>query len=519
MGLRDYQERALEAVEAAHARATDPLSRRVVCVVPTGGGKSVIGREWARRQVALGRKGLVLAHRTELLRQMQGHLTAVGVESSIIAPGFASNPYAPVQIASLDTLVARGEVPHADFVLPDEAHHLAAETWRPVIESQPDALVLGLTATPQRGDGKPLGDIFGSMVVGAQYSELIRHGHLVRCRVHRPEMFLGSAKRDGQGGFQAPGSAGFAQPPLAAWLDKARGRRGFIFCRTVKDAETLAADLRAAGERAVNVDGKLSAKEREKRMAQFASSEVNILTNVFVLTEGVDVPDAEVCMLARACTHAGTYLQMVGRVLRPSPGKREAMLIDLPGVSWEHGLPTSDREYALDGRAIRVGGLSVRNCPQCGFTQESALRQCGGCGFEFPRRVWSGPKIWNMELLEYFEQVGDLDTAPGPLKRAEWDRLLRVASDKGFGVSFAVKEYQKVFGGEVSPTWMKEIGESERLTELRRLHRVQQQKGMKVGWISYAYAATFGAKPSRELREKAGIPLPDPEAWKSARGW
>lgn len=514
MTLRDYQESALARVEETHARATTPLERRVVCVVPTGGGKSVIGREWARRQVEQGKRGLVLAHRIELLSQMASHLEKVGVGSSIIAPGFPSNPYAPVQIASLDTLVARGEVPRADWILPDECHHLAAETWRPVIEAQPEALVMGLTATPQRGDGRPLGDIFGSMVVGAQYSELIRNGHLTRCRVYRPERFLGGQKRDASGGFQGPGSTGFAQKPLDGWLAHARGKRGFVFCRTVKEAEQLAADLRANGERAVNVDGKMAAKERARRMAAFASGEVNILTNVFVLTEGVDVPDAEVCMLARACTHAGTYLQMVGRVLRVSPGKREAMLIDLPGVSWEHGLPTSDRDYALDGRAIRVAGLSVRNCPECGFTQESALRLCNSCGFQFPRRVWSGPKVWNVELLEYFEGVGDLESAPESLKRSEWDRLRQVCEEKRFGPGFAVKEYERIFTERPRDSWLKEYGEPERLAELRRLLRVQQQRGHKIGWISVQYKEAFGAFPSRSLRESAGVPVPDNSAWK-----
>lgn len=517
MTLRDYQSRALEAVEAIHAAATDPKGRRVVCVVPTGGGKSVIGREWARRQVERGRRGLVLAHRIELLSQMAGHLSAVGVGSSIIAPGYPSNPYAPVQIASLDTLVARGEVPQADWILPDECHHLAAETWRPVIEAQPEAEVMGLTATPQRGDGKPLGDIFGSMVIGAQYSELIRAGHLTRCRVYRPDRFLGANKRQPGGGFQAPGATGFAQKPLDGWMAHARGKRGFVFCRSVKDAEQLARDLCAAGERAANVDGKMAASERARRMAAFASGEINILTNVFVLTEGVDVPDAEVCMLACACSNAANYLQRVGRVLRVSPGKREAMLIDLPGVSWEHGLPTSDRDYALDGRAIRVAGLSVRNCPECGFTQESVLRQCGSCGFQFPRRVWTGPKIWNVELLEYFEGVGDLATAPASLKRSEWDRLLMVCGEKGFGPGFAVREYEKMFSEKPGASWLREFTDDARVRELRRLLGVQKARGHKVGWISVQYKETFGAFPSRAMREAAGVPVPDADAWRGAR--
>lgn len=495
-GLRDYQSRALDEIESRHAAAHDPLTRRVCCVIPTGGGKSVVGREWARRRLADTGRGLVLAHRIELLTQFQSHLSAVGVRAGIIAPGHPYDPSAPVQCASLDTLSSRGEVPHADWVILDEAHHALADTYRPVIEAQPNALTLGLTATPQRLDGRPLGDVFGSLVVGAQYGELIRAGHLVNCRVFRPERFLGSDQ---------------ARDPVEAWLEHARGRRGFVFCRSVKDAETLAGRLRDAGEKAVNIDGKLSARTRAERMAQFADGTVNILVNVFVLTEGVDVPSAEAIMLARAATHAGTYLQMVGRVLRPSPGKDRAIFIDLPGCSHEHGIPTADREYALEGRAIKTTGVSVRNCPQCGYTQPSVIKTCESCAFVFPRREYKGPRIWNLELLEYFENVGEFATAPKSLKRAEWDRLLDVCRSRGFGLSFAVSEYEKVFTERPGDAWLKEIGEGERVVELKRLLQIQQSRGLKLGFISQRYRETFGAFPSRALRETAGVPLPAQE--------
>src|SRR6187402_270732 len=112
MTLRPYQSTALDRV--AHEHKT----HRAVCLVmPTGAGKSVASREWCRRQAGEGKRGLMLAHRIELLTQFAGHLEAVGVSSSVIAPGYASNPYATVQCASFDTLLARGEVPDAQFIL------------------------------------------------------------------------------------------------------------------------------------------------------------------------------------------------------------------------------------------------------------------------------------------------------------------------------------------------------------------------------------------------------------------
>lgn len=485
-GLRGYQEKALAAADASPAQ-------RVVLVSPTGSGKSVMGREWVRRQVVAGKRVLMVAHRIELLTQFARHLESAGISSSVIAPGFPSDPYAPVQCASLDTLVARGEVPRADSVLWDECHHSAAETWAPVVtQALHSAKVLGLTATPQRSDGKPLGDIFGDMVVAARYSELIASGHIVRCKVFRPDTYLGSDQ---------------AQNPVEAYERHGAGARGFVFCRSVKDASELAERFTASGVRAANIDGKMSGAKRDEILARFKRGELRLITNVFVLTEGFDVPDATVCILARGAGHSGAYLQMVGRVLRPSPGKDAAIFIDLPGASHEHGLPTADREYSLSGRAIKTTGESLRVCPECGCTCPSAVRACIECGVVFPRREYKGPKIWNMELMEYFENVGELHTAPKPLKRLEWERLVEVCERRSFGIGFAVQEFEKIFQ-ERPDEFAKALPEEMRVAELRRLRQIQQTKGLKDGWISHAYRGTFGAFPSRALRETAGVPVP-----------
>jgi superfamily II DNA or RNA helicase len=462
--------------------------------MPTGAGKSVVAREWVRRRVEEGKRGLVLAHRTELLKQFRDHLDAVGVHAGIISPDYQPDDYARVQIASMDTLVARGHVPDSQFVVVDETHHIVAATWQPIIESLPDAIVLGLTATPQRGDGRTLGDVFQALVVGAQYSELLKLGNICPVRIMRPERYLGSD---------------WAVEPVEAWMQYAAGKRGFVFCRTVSEARELAKELTSRGVPAACVDGQMATAKRTDVMRRFKSGELEVLTNVFVLTEGVDVPAAEACMLARSPRHAGTYLQMVGRVLRPSSTKRNALLIDLPGCSHTdmHGNPTSDREYSLEGRAIKAVGESLKNCPKCGLTMPSAVRVCEECGHEWERRVRQGPKIWNLELLEYFENGGEIEDAPKDMRRGEWDRLLTVCRTKSFGVSFAIKEYGRLFEEPPPQAWIKDIEEDERLAELKRLRRIQDTRGLKVGWISHAYKSTFGAFPSRALREKAGIPL------------
>lgn len=488
MKLFPYQQQSLEAVAAAHREV-----KRVCYVLPTGGGKSVVATEWARRQSEVSPRGLVLAHRIELLRQMQVHLRRAGIDAGIISPEEPAQPWLPVQCASLDTIVARGEVPDADWAIADECHHLPADTYQPVLDALPEAITLGLTATPQRGDGRPL-EMFQRLVVGAQYSDLIKLGRICPVKIFRPAEYLGSD---------------FATEPADAWIKHADGQRGFAFCRSVKAARELATELKKRGVRAACVEGRMSESARSKAINDFREGLIDCLTNVHILTEGVDIPEAVVCMLASSPRHVCTFLQRVGRVLRAFPGKRHAVLIDLPGCSHPdmHSAPTSDREYALEGRAIKAVGESLKNCPKCALTVPSACRVCE-CGFEWPRREYKGPKIWNVELLEFFESGGEIAEAPKDLKRKEWERLVGVCMSKSFGLSFAVKEYRRQFEEDPPKALLKTIDDAERVRELRRLLSIQQSRGLKLGWISHAYKQTFGAFPSRALREAAGVPLP-----------
>lgn len=374
MNLRPYQDRAIDDLRRAYMRG-----HRAPCLVlPTGGGKTVIAAAIIRGALAKGLKVLFLAHRAELLDQSVAKLAAAGIHDVrvIRAATDLGSRTARVIVASVPTLTRWQAMPPADLVVFDEAHHVKATTWRRIADNYAAARLLGMTATPQRADGSPLGDVFDALVVGSTVGELTELGHLVPCRAWAPHDVLDAGE--------------LALTPVEAYQTHGDGGRAVVFCATVEHAGQVAAEFAAAGIRAAVVEG--NSTSRKADLAAFTRGEIRVLCNVHVLTEGWDDPGCSVCILARKPGHVGTFLQMVGRVLRPAPGKREAVLVDLCGASLKHGLPATERTYTLDGQGIaRADREAIRQCPTCGAVFEAGPEACPMCGAQLPRSARALP--------------------------------------------------------------------------------------------------------------------------------
>jgi DNA repair protein RadD len=186
--LRPYQ----EDVIAEFHRVVALGQRRLIIVAPTGAGKTIIAAEIIKRKVAARQNVLVLAHTREIIKQTAAKLFGKGIVHGVIQAGLTRRPLEPVQIASIQTLGARAirsdrmELPPADLLVIDECHHCPANTYRRIIDSYPGAELLGLTATPCRGDGRGLGCIFDAIVECPQVLTLIEQGYLVKTRVYAP---------------------------------------------------------------------------------------------------------------------------------------------------------------------------------------------------------------------------------------------------------------------------------------------------------------------------------------------
>jgi superfamily II DNA or RNA helicase len=398
--LRDYQTKGMDMVRRAFgSRQPDgAATHSVLLVAPTGAGKGTLAAYALTEGARKGRRSLFVVHRREILRDQYGRLLKAGAPCGMILPGEPYDPDALIQVCSVQTLFARGHRPPADFVFWDEAHHAAARSYRDIRNAYPKAKHLGASATPQRGDRTALGDVFQEMIVIASPSELTARGFLVPCAAFAPDHNLGE---------------NLAQDPVQAYIERGEGKRAFVFTDRRVIANDIAERFRQAGIDAVAIDAKTPEPVRRLQLEMFRRGQIRIVVNVNTMTEGVDIPEAKVCILAKKCATLAVYLQAVGRVLRPAEGEGNAILIDLCGNLHIHKLPGDDRLFSLTGKPIsnveEEAEDELLDCPAgCGATVRSmhiaeSGPGCPGCGWKREARPMAA--ILDERLHAYGEQL------------------------------------------------------------------------------------------------------------------
>ncbi len=339
MRLRPYQSEALNLFEKSSKKS-------MLIVAPTGAGKGTMATELIRRYVSKRRRVVFMVHRREIINDIVSRLEAHSIKAatSIISDRM-------VRVISVQQAPAAQMQP-PDLLILDEAHHYAADVWRGIAENIQAKRVVGFTATPQRADGRPLGDIFDELISVVNYSWLIQKQFLVPCKVLRPPQILENE---------------LAQDPVDAYLRYGNNQRALMFVRRIEDARNCRDQLLQHGIPADYVTAQTRKEDRDQALQMLRTGELQIIVNVGTLTEGVDVPEVSCIVLARPCAHASLYVQIAGRALRSAPGKHEATLIDLVGASHIHGLPGEDRAYSLDG-----AGIAVSRNPDQFVTREPA---------------------------------------------------------------------------------------------------------------------------------------------------
>jgi superfamily II DNA or RNA helicase len=385
MDLRPYQHRAIDDLRNAYRSG----ARAPLLVAPTGAGKTVILAAITASATARGRKVLILVHRRELIHQASSKLAAAGVEHGIIAAG-VQRADAPVQVASVQTLVRRLATIDWDpcLIIIDEAHHAAAGSWSSILGHWPGALRLGVTATPCRLDGRGLGDSFDALIEGPSVQMLTSAGYLSPARIFAPPIVADLSQLRRRAGDYANDQAAAAMTRPTVTGDAihhyhrlADAQQAIAFCCNVAHAESVRDAFATAGISAALLMG--GTADRDGVVAAFASGIIRVLVTVDVVSEGFDIPAASVAILLRPTQSLGLYLQQVGRVLRPAPGKDAAIILDHVGNVTRHGFPDQIRQWSLEHGAKRADGSqpapSVRTCSQC-FAAFRPAPQCPVCG-------------------------------------------------------------------------------------------------------------------------------------------
>jgi superfamily II DNA or RNA helicase len=469
MELRDYQEQAITDLAKSLGRG----NKRIILQAATGSGKTVMASSIVKRAVAKGNTVLFLAHRRELITQCSNKLNLFGIGHGIIMSGQLNESWHSVQIASVDTLRARAlssrrmALPKADIIIIDECHRTLSKTYRKIIEEYDGCVVLGLTATPCRGDGLGLGHVYQDMVCAPTIKNLTDSGHLV------PTKYFAPSIPDLQGIKMVAGDYNKKQlakkmdtPKLVGdvvtnWLSIANGKTTVIFASSVQHSINLKESFEKIGIAVGHIDGSTPTEERDLTLKQLEDGEITVLCNCLVLTEGWDCPSAEVCVLARPTKSLGLYLQMVGRVLRPMDGKDSATIIDHSGAVYEHGFIDDEFEWDLDpAKKIQEKKKSTTKrvskpitCEKC-FTVYAGVRQCPSCGSVHIKKGRS--------LFVGDGELGEIDRKSRKIKKKEftidqkkeWYSMLRgYALTRGYKDGWAFYKYHDKFG--VAPPWSK----------------------------------------------------------------
>jgi superfamily II DNA or RNA helicase len=402
---RVYQPPLIEGVRDAYRGGASSA----LLVSPTGSGKTFMFVSIVASAAAKAKRVLILGHRIEIVEQISAALDSFGVAHGLIAPEIPETDHA-IQVASVASLIRRLArwAGRFDLIVVDEAHHAVAGSWAKIIAAMPGARVLGVTATPERLDGRGLGDVFEVMIEGPSVAELIEGGFLSRFVAYTPAETVDLSHARTRAGDYAVEDIAEAMGGVvveSAVLEYARlcaGSPAVAFCVDIAHSIEVAARFRAHGFRARHLDGATPGDERRRLIGALGDGGLDVLTNCGIVSEGVDVPALGAAILLRPTQSLALYLQQCGRALRPAEGKDRALILDFAGNSSRHGLPDEPRLWTLDStrRNERRAPAPLRRCGECGAMNRINARTCCACGAELHAPVQRAEFAMRLEARE-----------------------------------------------------------------------------------------------------------------------
>ena len=380
--LRPYQQQARDRIHAEW----DAGHTRTLLVLPTGTGKTIVFASVAADQVRAGDRVLILAHRGELLEQAADKLQrSTGLVSAVEkAESTCLDSWFRVVVGSVQTLqrTARLERFPQDYfgtIIIDEAHHAITDGYRRILDYFSGAKVLGVTATPDRGDMRNLGEVFDSLAFEYKLTDAIKEGYLCKIMAQTIPLQLDITSVTMSGGDYAVGDLGTALDPYleqiaAEMARRCKSRKTVVFLPLIKTSQKFRDLLNTYGFRAAEVNGQ--SDDRRQVLADFDAGKYNVLCNSMLLTEGWDCPSVDCVVVLRPTKVRSLYSQMVGRGTRLSPGKTDLLLLDFLWMTDKHEL-CRPADLVCEDRAVArqmTENLAGSGCPQ--DIEEAAAEAC-----------------------------------------------------------------------------------------------------------------------------------------------
>ena len=431
-GLRPYQLDAVAKIEKYWSEG----KQAVLCQLPTGGGKSRIIRQIVDDYAQSKKVIYLIAHRQTLVEQLSNEIKEADIKHGIIQAGMPYIRYR-VQVCSMQTLVRRmDKLAEPEIIVIDEIHHVKSNSYMNILRHWPNAKLLGMTATPQRIDGKGFDDIFDELILGPTMRDLITAGYLSDYEYYAPASVDMDGVHQVGGDYNAKESVDRVDRKVITGSAVEHYRRyadhqpAIASCVSIAHSEHVAQEFRDAGYRAIAVNSRMDQLEVKRAIAGLKDGTTEILTQCEMLGEGVDIPAATCLIGLRPTASLVIYLQHCGRVLRKAKGKDKAIILDHVGNWSRFGLPDDEREWKLEGKPKGAKEPSkYKRCPECLRPVLVSAKKCDFCGY-----------VWEYYAKERMptEVDGQLVSIK-EVKPEDVQDLMRMISRKAHNLKEAIK--------------------------------------------------------------------------------
>ena len=398
LNLRDYQEELVDGIK----RSMVAGNHSIIVQSPPRSGKTVVMAHIAKSATDKNNKVLFFSHRKEINEQVYKTFENNEVNMDLVTIGGVQS-----LVRKLDKL------DEPTIILIDEAHHSKASSYKKIIDYFPNAYKLLFTGTPVRLDGSGFDDIADDLILGKSVKWLQKHGRIALFKYYAPQLIDVSRLKKRAGEFTKQSVDDTMKTVIYGDVIKhyeklAKDKQAIVYTHSVEASENVSKAFNDAGYNSMAVSGKTPREERETAMRAFRNGYLKIMVNCELFTEGIDLPNVDVCIMLRPTQSLSLYLQFAMRALNPREGKT-AIIIDHVGNVERFGLPNQDREWSLQGiikkkQTAKIGEPTVRVCEMCFATFWSKERICPECGYENEPTKQEIELIREAELKEIKEE-------------------------------------------------------------------------------------------------------------------